>query len=86
MAKQEVVAEAELEREKGYLYFLDKGGDIGRRRRNPGHHDRRSYDFPNEKVLMLGLKKQPGYLYFLKPRAGGVQVRRVEMRRGKQKH
>lgn len=83
MAKHEVVAEAPLVREKGYLYFLDKNGDIGRRKRNPGHHDKRSYNYPNEKVVKLGVKKERGYLYFLKPNPKGVLVQRVLMQRGR---
>lgn len=84
-SKQEVVAEAQLSREKGYLYFLDKQGDIGRRRRNTGHvgSGPLGENHPNEKVVKLGVKKQKGYLYFLKPKTGGVQVRRVEMQRGR---
>jgi hypothetical protein len=83
MPKQEVVTEASLVREKGYLYFLDKTGNIGRRKRNPGHHDKRSYNFPNETVVKLGIKKEKGYLYFLKPIGNTVEVRRVGMQRGR---
>lgn len=83
MPKQEVVAKTKVLREKGYLYFLDKKGDIGRRRRNPGHHDRRSFNYPNEKVVKLGIKKAKGYLYFLKPIGDDVEVRRVAMQRGR---
>lgn len=87
-AKQEIVAEAELVREGGHLYFLDKQGDISKRKANKGHTPSGPYgeNHPIKKVVKLGLEKQPGYLYFLKPKAGGVQVRRVEMQRGRKKH
>lgn len=55
----------DLEREPGHLYFIDKDGDLAKRRRNPGHHPKSSYNFPNKKVLKLGIQKRRGYLYFL---------------------
>jgi len=60
---QEKVKEVGITREKGYLYFLDKEGDVSRckmaRGRGKGEKGKQ------EKVAKAGVKKEPGYLYFI---------------------
>ncbi len=55
------VAKAGVKRQDGYLYFIDKQGDISRAKMaRGGKKGGRS-----EKVKKLGIKKEKGYLYFL---------------------
>lgn len=55
------VAKAGIKREKGYLYYLDKQGDISRARMARGG---KKGGRP-EKVKKLGVKRKEGYLYFI---------------------
>ncbi|MBU0614468.1 MAG: hypothetical protein KJ601_00065 [Nanoarchaeota archaeon] len=66
-----------LVREPGYLYFIDKQGDIARVRMKKFHETGKQ---KHEKVFKLGLKKEKGYLYYL-DKALNVKVSR--MKRGK---
>jgi hypothetical protein len=85
--KHQLVTEVTFKREPGHLYFLDKAGDVGKRKINKGHTPSGPYgeNHPNLKVLKLGLKKTPGYLYFLKPLPGTnvSQILTAQMRRSK---
>jgi hypothetical protein len=57
----EKVHKAGIEREQGFLYYIDKQGDISRAKMARGG---KKGGKPS-KVLKVGLKKQSGYLYFL---------------------
>jgi hypothetical protein len=57
-----------LERKKGYLYFIDKEGDVSRIRRAVGHYPGSSG--PKQKVAHTKINKLPGFWYYLK----GTQV------------
>lgn len=46
---------------KGYLYFVDKKGDVSRARMARG----KKKGGKPEKVAKVGIKKQAGYLYFI---------------------
>ena len=59
MAKK--VEKVGLKREKGYLYYIDKQGDISRAKMARGG---RKGGRPS-KVKKVGIKKESGYLYFL---------------------
>lgn len=76
-----VVATVQFNREPGYLYFIDKDGDIGRRKRNAGHVPSGPHgeNHPNEKVTKVGLEKQPGLWYYIK----GNTIRTVRPRNSK---
>ena len=57
----EVVAKAGVKREKGYLYFIDKQGDVScalmaRGAKKGGKP---------KKVAKVGVKKEKGFLYFI---------------------
>jgi hypothetical protein len=51
-----------VKKEKGYLYFVDKAGDIGRakmaRRGSPSAKGQ-------QKVAKVGIKKDPARMYFV---------------------
>lgn len=56
------IAKVDLKREKGYLYFIDKDGDISRTKRSTGHY---SEKHPHKKVLRVGIQKVPGMWYYM---------------------
>ncbi|MBD3272544.1 MAG: hypothetical protein GF384_08435 [Elusimicrobia bacterium] len=57
----EKVAKAGIRRQDGFLYFIDKQGDISRAKMARGG---KKGGRP-EKVMKLGINKAKGYLYFL---------------------
>lgn len=74
MTKQRI-SKKPIRKEAGYLYFVDKQGDISRVPRK-GKKGRRN------KVLKLGINKMPGYLYYV-DKAGYVAT--TKMNRGGRK-
>ncbi|MEW6069861.1 MAG: hypothetical protein AB1485_04530 [Candidatus Thermoplasmatota archaeon] len=74
----EKVAKAGVKKEEGYLYFVDKQGDISRAKMaRAGQKGGKP-----EKVAKCGVKKEPGYLYFI-DKAGDIS--RAKMARGRKK-
>ena len=57
----EKVHKAGITREPGYLYYIDKQGDISRAKMARGG---KKGGKPT-KVLKVGVKKESGYLYYL---------------------
>ena len=55
------VAKAGVKRAEGYLYFIDKQGDVSRAKMARGGKK----GGKPEKVSKVGVKKEKGYLYFL---------------------
>ena len=55
------VAKAGVKRAKGYLYYLDKQGDISRAKMARGG----SKGGKPEKVTRIGIKRKTGFLYFI---------------------
>ena len=55
------VAKVGIKKEKGYLYFVDKKGDISAAKMARGNKKGGSA----KKVAKVGIKKQKGYLYFI---------------------
>jgi len=74
----EKVASAGVRKEKGYLYFVDKQGDISRAKMSRG--GRKKGKAKTEKVKSVGVKKQSGYLYFVDKKG---DVSRAKMARGR---
>ncbi|NQU98819.1 hypothetical protein HQ533_05090 [Candidatus Woesearchaeota archaeon] len=74
----EKVKELKIEREPGYLYFIDKQGDVSRVKRAKSKADKGKKK--HEKVLKVGLEKERAYLYFIDTDGG---VSRTKMKRGK---
>ena len=55
------VAKVGIKKEKGYLYFVDKHGDVSCAKMARGNKKGGSA----KKVAKVGIKKQSGYLYFI---------------------
>jgi len=58
----EKVQKVGVERVQGFLYYVDKQGDVSRAKMARGG---KKGGGKNEKVAKCGVKKQKGYLYFL---------------------
>jgi uncharacterized protein YcgL (UPF0745 family) len=74
---KERLSKKSITREKGYLYYVDKQGDIAR---VPMKHKRGG---KKGKVLKTGIKKAKGYLYFVDKQGF---VARAKMSRGQRKN
>lgn len=72
----EKVAKAGIKRAKGYLYYIDKKGDISRAKMARGG---KKGGHP-EKVKKVGIKRVKGYLYFIDKKG---DVSRAKMKRGR---
>ena len=72
------VAKTGVKRQKGYLYYLDKQGDISRAKMARGG----SKGGRPEKVTRLGVKREDGFLYFIDKQG---DVSRAKMVRGGQR-
>ena len=57
------VAKAGVKREDGFLYFIDKQGDVSRAKMARG--GKKGGKSKRDKVAKVGVKKEKGYLYFL---------------------
>jgi hypothetical protein len=57
----EKVAKTSVTRAKGFLYFIDKAGDVSRAKTARGGKGRGR----PEKVKKIGVKKEKGFLYYL---------------------
>jgi len=73
----EKVAKAGVKREDGYLYFIDKAGDISRAKMARGG---KKGGKPT-KVVKVGVDKAEGYLYFVDKQGDVARAKMV--RRGK---
>jgi len=74
------VAKAGVKKEKGYLYFVDKNGDVSRAKMARG--GRKKGKQKQEKVAKVGVKKEKGYLYFVDDRG---DISRAKMARGRKR-
>ncbi len=72
------VAKAGVKREKGYLYYLDKQGDISRAKMARGGKK----GGKPEKVAKVGVTREEGFLYFIDKQG---DVSRAKMARRKKK-
>lgn len=75
------IPSAQFKRAPGYLYFVDREGDISRRQRNDGHVPSGPHgeNHPNEKVVKVGLEKKPGLWYYVE----GNNIRALKPRNSK---
>lgn len=73
----EKVAKAGVKKAEGYLYFIDKRGDVCRVKMARGRKKGRAGK--PETVAKTGVKKQGGYLYFVDKKG---DVSRAKMVRG----
>ena len=72
------VGKAGVKKAKGYLYFVDKQGDISRcvMARGGGKKGRAK----KEKVAKVGVRKEKGFLYFVDKNG---DISRAKMARGR---
>ena len=75
----ELVAKVGVRKAEGYLYFVDKHGDVSRAKMVRGKGKKAGKP---EKVAKVGVKKQGGYLYFIDKKGN---VSRAKMARGGKK-
>ena len=73
------VAKCGVKRKKGYLYFVDKKGDISCAKMARG----KKKGGGREKVYKCGVKKKKGYLYFV-DKKGDISMAKM-VRGGKKK-
>ena len=77
MAK--IVEKCGIKREAGYLYFLDKNGNVARvKMKRPGMKG----SFKQQVVVKCGVSREPGMLYYI-DKAGNVAC--TKMARGGRK-
>ncbi len=72
------IAKAGVKRVKGYLYYLDKQGDVSRAKMARGG----SKGGKPEKVARIGVKREDGFLYLIDKQG---DVSRAKMVRGGRK-
>ena len=75
----EKVAKVGVKKEKGYLYFVDKHGDVSCAKMARGNKKGGS----TKKVAKVGVKKKSGYLYFI-DKHGDISAAKM-VRGGKRK-
>lgn len=73
----EKVAKVGVRKAAGYLYFVDKHGDVSRARMARGR--KKGSGGRPERVAKAGVKKQKGYLYFIDKHG---DISRAKMARG----
>lgn len=81
MAKK--VAKVGVRKVGGYLYFVDKRGDISRTKMARGGKRKGKKPKP-EKVAKVGVKKQEGFLYFI-DKQGDISCAKMARRTGGKK-
>ena len=75
------VAKVGVKKQYGYLYFVDKQGDISRAQMARGGGKKKG-KAKREKVAKAGVKKESGYLYFVDSQG---DVSRAKMARGRKR-
>ena len=74
-----VVEKTGIRREKGWLYFLDKRGDVSRARMARGGGKAVK---GREKVVRLGIDREEGFLYFIDKKGHVAKVKMKRSRKG----
>ena len=74
----EVVAKTAVKKEAGYLYFVDKAGDVSRAKM--ARAGQKKGKAKTEKVAKAGVKKDKGFLYFIDKKGN---ISRAKMARGR---
>jgi len=73
------VAKVGVKKAAGFLYFVDKQGDVSRAKMARGGSKGKSKSKP-EKVAKAGVKKEKGFLYFVDKKGN---ISRAKMARGR---
>tara|TARA_Y100000310_G_scaffold342646_1_gene446757 strand:+ start:1221 stop:1469 length:249 start_codon:yes stop_codon:yes gene_type:complete len=79
MAKK--VAKVGVKKVKGYLYFVDKQGDVSRAKMSRGGRKKGGKQ-KKDKVAKVGVKKESGMLYFI-DKQGDISA--AKMARGRKR-
>ncbi|MBI2665382.1 hypothetical protein HYX12_02050 [Candidatus Woesearchaeota archaeon] len=74
----EVVAKTGVKKQEGYLYFLDKKGNVSRAKMSRA--GRKKGKVKTEVVAKAGVKREKGWLYFVDKHGN---VARAKMARGR---
>ena len=74
------VAKLSIKKEEGWLYYLDKKGNISRAKMGRG---RKASKVKPQMVEKVGVKREPGYLYFV-DKNGDLSMAKMS-RRGRKK-
>ena len=74
------VAKVGIKKEEGWLYYLDKKGNIARAKMGRG---RKASKTKPQVVAKVGIKREPGYLYFV-DKSGDLSMAKMS-RRGRKK-
>ena len=77
----EKVAKVGVKRQDGFLYFIDKAGDVSRAKMARGGKKGGKV----EKVTKVGVKKAEGFLYFLDKSGDVSRAKMVRRGKGKKK-
>jgi hypothetical protein len=77
----EKVAKVGVKREDGYLYFIDKQGDVSKVKMARGG---KKGGKPS-KVAKVGVKKEQGFLYFIDKKGDVSRAKMVRKGKGKKK-
>lgn len=79
----EVVAKVGVKKVKGYLYFVDKKGNVARAAMSRA--GRKKGKAKVEVVAKAGVKKVPGFLYFIDGKGHVARAMMARGRKGKKK-
>jgi hypothetical protein len=74
------VAKVGIKKEEGWLYYLDKKGNVSRAKMGRG---RKASKTKPQTVAKIGHKRTPGYLYFI-DKAGDLSMAKMS-RKGRKK-
>ena len=72
------VAKVGVKKQSGFLYFVDKNGDVSRAEMARGGKKKGKKKI--DKVAKVGVKKESGYLYFIDKQG---DISRAKMARGR---
>ena len=77
----EKVQKVGLKREEGFLYFIDKAGDVSRAKMARGGKK----GGKPQKVTKVGIKKEDGFLYYLDKGGDVARARMINSGKGAKK-
>lgn len=75
------VAKCKIKRKRGYLYFIDKRGDVSMAKMARG----KKKGGGRQKVCKCGIKKKKGYLYFVDKQGDASMAKMVRGGRKKKR-
>lgn len=77
----EKVQKCGIKRQKGFLYYIDKAGDVSRAKMARGGKK----GGKPEKVMKVGIKKEDGFLYYLDKGGDVAKAKMVNAKAKKRK-